>query len=114
MMADRYDEINLLVNDILEGRAGKESTADRINALKKKYGDDMFPGIIFQKEPKPWDEGYMAKLKEKNITGACSEEFLLHMAEVSEELAAQKKRLIWGAIAAAGLLILAIILFALV
>lgn len=91
-MADCYDEINLLVNDIIEGKVSKEIVASRIDMLKKSYGDDIFPSINFQKEQKPWNNAYFSKLKMMNITGAGSEEFLLHMAEVSEEITARKKR----------------------
>ena len=93
-MADYYDEINLLVNDIIERKVSKEVVAKRIDDLKREYGDDIFPSISFKKEPKPWNKKYLAKLKEMNITGACSEEFLLHMAEVSDEIASQNKRLV--------------------
>lgn len=99
MKTDRYDEINSLVNDIIAGRARRGDVSDRIAALKGKYGEDMFPSIHFQKEPKPWSEEYFAKLKMKNITGACSEEFLLHMAEVKDEIKLRRKRLMVGIVA---------------
>lgn len=108
-MADFYDEVNLLVNDIIDGKTGKDSAASRIDNLKIKYGDNVFPDFNFQKAPKPWNEEYFAKLKVMNITGACSEEFILHMAEVREELSSRKKRMIISVIAAVMLIVLLII-----
>ena len=94
ILPDFYDEINDLVNDILEHKVKKEETRIRINKLKNQYGEDAFPGIHFNKSLEPWDAKYLQKLKEMNITGACSEEFLLHMAEVSEAVAARRKKII--------------------
>ena len=93
-----YDEINLLVNDILDGSVSRDDVASRIKSLKELYGDDIFPDINFQKEPKPWNSAYFSKLKKMNITGACSEEFILHMAEVGEYIRMRKRKLIIGII----------------
>ncbi len=92
-MPDFYDEVNMLVNDIIEQRATVIDVFGRIRTLKAKYGEDIFPGIYFEREAKPWNKAYLLRLKEKNITGACSEEFILHMAEVSEYIALRKKRI---------------------
>lgn len=109
-MADFFDEINLLVNDIIEHNISKDDVIRRIGELKARYGNDAFPSIHFQKKPKPWDKGYFLKLKEMNITGACSEEFLIHMAEVGEEIAVKRKRLMIGVIIAVAVIALIIIL----
>ena len=34
-----YDEINLLVNDILDGSVSRDDVASRIKSLKELYGD---------------------------------------------------------------------------
>lgn len=83
-MAGVYDGINQLVNDIVENKINQKETKIRIDDLKKKYGDDIFPDFLFEPEKKPWNKSYLTKLKKMNITGACSEDFILHMAEVSD------------------------------
>ena len=92
-MNDFFDEINVLVGDILKHKADSVEVKSRINELKKKYGEDAFTSINFEKKPQPWDESYLWELREKNVTGACSEEFLLHMAEVSDYLVVRKNRI---------------------
>ena len=44
-----------------------------------------------------------------NITGACSEEFLIHMAEVSEYITSQKKKKAIG-ITIVGIVVLIIVI----
>ena len=97
-LPDFYDELNNLVKDITDCKITKVEARTRITELKNKYGDDAFPSIHFQVKPKPWNKKYLHKLKEMNITGACSEEFLLHMAEVSEAVAVKRKRFFLGVI----------------
>lgn len=109
MMNNYYDEINLLVNDITEGKVNRDAVENKIADLKGKYGDDIFPRIQFQKKSKPWDKEYFAKLKKMNITGACSEEFLIHMAEVSEYITSQKKKKAIG-ITIVGIVVLIIVI----
>ncbi len=106
-----YDEINLLVNDILDGSVSRDDVASRIKSLKELYGDDIFPDINFQKEPKPWNSAYFSKLKKMNITGACSEEFILHMAEVGEYIRMRKRKLIIGIAIIVILLFFTILIF---
>lgn len=92
MMSDFFDKINRLVADIVNHNVNSAQVKTRIEEMKKEYGEDSFPEINFEKKPYPWDEGYLRELEEKNITGACSEGFLLHMAEVSDYLSAKRKR----------------------
>lgn len=111
MLSDFYDEVNILINDIIEQRITKNDASKRIRDLKTKYGNDIFPGIHFEKEAKPWNKDYLLKLKDKNITGACSEEFILHMAEVSEDIVLRKKRIIVSAVVSVIVVIFIIVLF---
>ena len=112
-MADFYDEINTLINGIVSGRINAKEAEQYIDRLKKQYGSDSFPSFNFKKQPKPWNKEYLLELQKKNITGACSEEFILHMAEVSDYVFARKKKSITGAIAAAVIIVLLIIALAL-
>lgn len=110
-MRDFFDEINRLVGDIVNHNVDSIQVKNRIEGLKKEYGDDLFSSINFEKKSQPWDESYLRGLKEKNVTGACSEEFLLHMAEVSDYLLAKKRRALTKIIVAVGVIVLIVILF---
>lgn len=110
-MTDFYDEVNILINDIIEQRITRNDASKQIQALKTKYGNDIFPGIYFEKEAKPWNKAYLSRLKEKNITGACSEEFILHMAEVSDDIVLRKKRIVISVAISAVAAIIIIVLF---
>lgn len=92
MLVDFYDEMNQLMNDILDNRIKSQETEIRIKRLKETYGDDVFPGFAFRPESKPWDKDYLAKLKMMSITGACSEQFIMHMSEVSDFVYEKKKK----------------------
>ncbi len=106
-MNEFYDEVNDLVNDIITYKISKQGVQQKIYELKKKYGNNVFPEFTFKVAPKPWNKDYLIKLKEMNITGACSEEFLLHMAEVGETIAKKKKKVY---ICLIGCIIVAVIL----
>lgn len=109
-MSDFFDEINRLVGDIVNHRVDSVQVQARMDGLKKEYGEDAFPSIHFDKKPLPWDRAYLRELKEENATGACSEEFLLHMAEVSDYLSAKKNRTTAIAIVAGCVIVLITIL----
>lgn len=109
-MSDFFDEINRLVGDIVNHNMDSAQVQARIDDLKKEYGEDSFPSINFEKKPLPWNESYLRELRVENVTGACSEEFLLHMAEVSDYLAAKKHRTLTVAIAVGVVIVLIIIL----
>lgn len=113
VLPDFYDEVNILVNDIMEQRITRNDVSGRVQSLKAKYGNDSFPNIHFEKEARPWNKAYLLRLKQKNITGACSEEFILHMAEVSDDLASRKKRIIVIAAAAVAIVVVAIVVLVL-
>ena len=110
MMSDFFDEINRLVGDIIKHNVDSVQVQNCIDGLKKEYGEDSFSSINFEKKSQPWDEPYLRELKEKNVTGACSEEFLLHMAEVSDYLSARKRRTLTKAIVSVGVIALIIVL----
>jgi hypothetical protein len=109
-MNDFLDEINILVRDIVDHNIDLGQTQTCIEALKSKYGEDSFSSINFEKKSLPWDKTYLRELKEKNITGACSEDFLLHMAEVSDYLWAKKRRKVAIAIVVCVVIVLIAIL----
>lgn len=91
-MMNFYDEMNELINGIMRADIDRSGVEQAIRRLKDKYGDDSFPDFDFRKQNKPWTEEYLKSLKIKNVTGACSEEFILHMAEVSDYLSKKRKK----------------------
>lgn len=110
-MADFYDEINILINGIVSGQINAKETEQYIDRLKDQYGADSFPSFDFQKRTEPWNREYLRELQKKNVTGACSEEFILHMAEVSEYIfGKRKKSIIVGIVAAIVVLLLIVVL----
>lgn len=108
-MADFYDEINVLINSIVSGQMNAKEAEQYIDRLKVQYGSDVFPSFDFNKQSKPWDKEYLRELQKKNVTGACSEEFILHMAEVSEYVFGKRKKSIIGGIIAAVIILIVII-----
>ncbi len=112
-MSDFYDEINTLINGIASGQIKAKAAEQYIDRLKDQYGSDVFPSFDFKKQPKPWNKEYLCELQKKNVTGACSEEFILHMAEVSDYVFGRRKKSIIGAIATTVIIFLLIVVLAL-
>lgn len=108
-----FDEIYALVNSILEQHISVAEVRQRIDGLSQKYGNHIFPEISFQKKEKPWDALYLSELKEMNVTGACSKEFLMHMAEVSVYVHNKKRNLMLLGVAAI-VAVAVIVLFAVI
>ena len=108
-MADFYDEVNELVNDIVAGKTNVKEVKIAINRIKSQFGFDAFPSFSFEKQLKPWDFEYLHELQIKNVTGACSEEFIMHMAEVSDYVFGKRRKNIIGAIVAIAIVIIMII-----
>lgn len=97
-MSDFYDEVNQLINDIVGNKIKHQESAIRIKKMKEKYGDDVFPELFFEPEPKPWNRDYFTKLKKMSVTGACSEQFILHMSEVSDFVYKKTKKKLLSAL----------------
>lgn len=108
-MADFYDEVNLLVNDIATGKTNVKEVRVSIERIKTQFGSDAFPGFSFEKQPKPWNFEYLHELQRKNVTGACSEEFIIHMAEVSDYVFGRQRRNVIGAIVAIVIVIIIVL-----
>lgn len=108
MQTDSFTDINILIHKILEEHIPTDEVEEEISQLITRYGDNVFPDIIFSPRDKPWDADYLEELKLMNITGACSKEFLLHMTEVSNYIASQKSRKVMFAIISAMILLIVI------
>ena len=91
-MSDFYSDLNSLVNSITEGKANYYQTERRIEEIKERYGNDVFPSFTFEKQPRPWTKEYLMSLLKRNVTGACSEDFILHIAEVNDYVNSKRKK----------------------
>ncbi len=112
-MDERYDEMNHLIRLIIEEHISADEVREKIKDMSARYGDDLFPEFIFSPQSPPWNEEYMEKLKRMNVGGACSKDFLCHMAEVGCYIEKQKNRkkliVLFGFIAAIILLVIIMI-----
>ena len=108
-MADFYDEVNLLVNDIATGKTNVKEVRVSIERIKTQFGSAACPGNSIEKQSKPRNFEYLHELQRKNVTGACSEEFIIHMAEVSDYVFGRQRRNVIGAIVAIVIVIIIII-----
>ena len=81
-----------LVSKMLRGEIGKAEVAKEIERISEQYGDDCFNSYEVKRQPKPWTRKSLEELEILNAAGAASKEFLLYMAEVSEEVYSQKNK----------------------
>ena len=90
-MLESTEIIVQLKRDIIKGKMNLQNTKDRISELEAQYGQDFFIDCDYDEaKPKPWDEEYLRKLEIKSMTGMSSKQFILHLAEVSEEVHSKK------------------------
>lgn len=77
------EHINL-TNEIMAGNLTKKQVVDEINKIESKYGESAFGSYQVTKKSAPWSKSDLEDLKVQSASGACSKEFYLYMAEVSE------------------------------
>lgn len=86
---DVYDEKNDLMRKIFNGEISLSQVKDRMREMKTKYGPKTFD---HEKLPewvildKPWNKEYVKKLETLSLVGDTSEEFILHAAEVCDDV----------------------------
>lgn len=73
-----------LTNGILSGKLSKSGVASEIDRIEKEYGESAFNLYKVQKKDAPWTQSDLDDLEIQSASGACSKEFYLYMAEVSE------------------------------
>ena len=90
-MSKFTDERSSLVRDIVNGKCSKKKTIAEISRLEQTYPEESFG--YYQPTPKerPWTMEYLKELQELFYCGAGSKEFILYMAEVSDEVYKAKK-----------------------
>ena len=86
---DVYDEKNDLMRKIFNGEISLSQVKDRIREMKTKYGPETFDHEKLPKWvilDKPWNKEYAKKLEMESLVGNTSEEFILHAAEVCDDV----------------------------
>lgn len=87
-------EISKIVMAIFNDDADKKIVEQQLNAIQEKFGEDAFVPYSFEKKTKPWDDAYYSDLKRKLAAGASSKDFILHFAEVHDEIQKNKSNIL--------------------
>ena len=112
-MSKFTDERSSLVWNIVSGNYTKAKATKEIERLENDYPEETFGYYEPQKKEKPWDLEYLKELQELFYCGAGSKEFILYMAEVSDEVYRAKrikKLLLMGLLAVAIIAVVCIVI----
>lgn len=90
-MSATNPELFDLVEGIAEGKYTKKQVNQKIDQIEKKYSPGVFVWYPPERKEKPWDVPYLKKLEDLFYCGATSKEFILYMAEVSNEIYRAKR-----------------------
>lgn len=108
------DEQVDLAYKILNGKIKKVDVEKELERISKKYGDNCFNSYTVKRKPQPWSEKDLKDLGNLSASGAASKEFYRYMAEVSEQVYAQKatrKKIYTGIGIIAVIVAIAIVIF---
>ncbi len=90
-MLERAEIIVQLKRDIINGKMNLQQTKDKISELEAQYGQDFFFDFEYDEaKPKPWGEEYLHELEIQSMAGMSSKQFIMHLAEVSEDIYSRK------------------------
>ena len=81
-----------LTNSILSGELTVEQVKCEIERIESEYGPSAFDSYKVKKTNAPWNKEDLEKLEIQSASGACSKEFYLYMAEVSEFVYKKNKK----------------------
>lgn len=88
-----------LTNGIVSGELNREQVATEINRIESEYGEDSFDSYAVKRKNAPWTKYDLEDLEVQSASGACSKDFYLYMAEVSEYVhRSNDKRGLFGSI----------------
>lgn len=102
-----------LVEGIADGKFTQKQVKQKLDQIEKKYSPDVFVWYPPERKEKPWDMPYLKKLEDLFYCGASSKEFILYMAEVSDEVYRARrvrKAALIGLIAIAALAVIGIVI----
>lgn len=83
-------EISKVIMAIRNNAADKKAVEQQLTAIQENFGEDAFVPYNFEKEEKPWSDVYFSELDKKITAGAWSKDFILHFAEVHDEIQKNK------------------------
>lgn len=73
-----------LTRDIVSGNINLEQVKETLERIECEYGPDSFDSYKVEKKSAPWTMEDLNDLEFQSISGACSKDFYLYMAEVSD------------------------------
>ena len=82
--------ISKVIENILNNKFDKKKTVMELSRIEQEYGKDVFVPYSFVKQEEPWTPKYLEELKMKIMAGACSKDFIIHLAEVNDYLRKKK------------------------
>lgn len=85
-MSKFTDELSKLVSNIMRGKCRKKKVKAELERIEAQYPDERFGFHVPERKQKPWNKEYLKDLEELFYCGASSKEFILYMAEVSDNL----------------------------
>ncbi|RRD95854.1 hypothetical protein EII17_01910 [Clostridiales bacterium COT073_COT-073] len=80
------EERKALIKKVFEGSISLEEVKNEVKRLERQYGEDVFSPLSFIPQERPWTVEYLNQLENLSLAGAGSKEFILHIAEVKQEL----------------------------
>lgn len=108
------DELFDLVQKIINGKCNKVQANTEIARVERAYPNEKFPYFKPERtEKSTWNMSYLKELENLYYSGANSKEFILYMAEVSEEIYRAKRirKVILCSLLAVAMVILLFVLF---
>lgn len=93
-MNGAFEKRSQLKNRIIYENISFDDVEKEVRKLEEEFGEDAFLPYRLKKKDKPWTASYFNELKELSIAGAASKEFILHFAEVKEEIVRRKQQML--------------------
>lgn len=81
-----------LTDGIISGKMDRECVEKEMKRIESEYGTGSFNSYKVQKKSAPWTKKDLDNLEIQSASGACSKEFYLYMAEVSEYVYGKNKK----------------------
>lgn len=103
--------ISKVIENIMENKFDKKRTVMELSKLEQKYGENVFVPYLFTKQEEPWTSKYLEELEMKIMAGAYSKEFIIHLAEVNDEVNERLRKRKFFFLIAGGVLAAIVLLF---
>lgn len=73
-----------LTKGIASGSINQSLVLKEIDRIEREYGEDAFGAYRVQRKSAPWTKADLDELEIQSASGACSKDFYIYMAEVSD------------------------------